>query len=201
MTVSLEPGLIETHHTQLTERGHVYVPQVYDPSIGRQLDAELGEIFRYTPARSLNLGEQLRNSESAKPDSRHPNLMYVLGAIGTLASTVFGQELWPPQPGTRQLLQTIDMIPVVRTTVTGESEVIHRTAPVYGSWHQDRTDIKGLVAITTYMGSSGLEVEDGVTHDLLPGGVVLLDNDRALFHRGFSNVKRQALGLANISGK
>ncbi len=200
MTNMVSTGFTEAQSRQLEAEARVYVPDVYDPALGDSLGREVDELFCFVRSRTENLGERLRNSERLVPDGRHPNLLVVLGAIGILTASI-DRGIWPSQPGTHTLLQVIDMTPVVPFVIR-DGEISNSAAtPVYGSWHTDRKDIKGLVAIATYQGVSRLKFKDGVTYDLLPGGVAIVDNERPLWHRGKSTVRRRAIGLANIAGE
>lgn len=201
MLLSGQTREAEAYREQLESLGHVYVPDVYSPELAEGLGAELDGLFAYERLRPGVMGEQLRNSETVTPDDRHPRLLAVLGAIGTLTSDIFKKQLWPVQPQTHSLLQMIDMTPIVSSRISGREEQHSRVIPVAGVWHRDRPDIKGLVAISTYEGESSLEVDGVEPYKLSPGGVMYMDNDFSLLHRGISNVRRRALGVANIAGK
>ena len=195
---------------QLDMLGHVYVPDVYDPDLGLSLGAELDLLFRTVKPRQIMAGEQLRNTERllSNPD-QHPNLTSALQAIGDFAATVlskseFDRRLWPSALGRHALIQAIDMNPVtIRQLNKTSSTNIPSANRVYGAWHTDRPDIVDLVAITTYEGESKLEIKDTDTYTLCPGGVVFFDNRRRpqLWHRGYADQPRRALGLASIRNK
>lgn len=194
---------------QLNKDGHLYVPNVYDPQLGEYIGSELDLFFGCVKNRQTMAGELKRSTEQFVPDlERHPNLYAVLQAMGEFTSTALSspehdRRIWPSPIGHHALIQSIDMDPNTIRHLRASQAIGATPQRVFGAWHADRLDIVDLVAITTYEGESAIQIEDSDTYTLRPGGVIFFDNTRRpqLWHRGYADQPRRALGLATISNK
>ena len=178
--------------TQFENLGHIYVPDVYDPVQASQLGAEVNELFMYVRvAQVVALGEQKRGLKNPGLDpSTHKTIIEVIGNIGALASGVTGCDLCPAPSPSKTLLHALDMTPVVKTSSKATQ---NQATQVKGTRHID-LGLANIVAVTNFEGESRLEFDDGVKHDLKPGGVVF--HNPSLYHRGSAEIKRRGLVLS-----
>ena len=178
---------IEAVRAHFVEYGHVGVQGLLDASL---LEPALKEADGLSlRPRERVLGEQVSTLRRAPEAEHQPSLHALLGRIeGAVAE--LGRDITPSSRGEKPLLQIIRMMRGVK-----------------GPLHQDNDSLSDVVAIANLRGRSGLWFEgaaeggpkpagSGRQYTVEPGGVVIHDLRRSLWHRGFAGRREERVGLA-----
>lgn len=164
-----EVGTIRTH---FREFGHVGISGVYEPGSISAADIYTIRFSRSEPGAQ---GEGRANIDYFNPDIATAKIQRFFRNVGRAVHAV-DENIWLPD--CTYFIQHVTML-----------------GGTVGKWHPDRHEFHEAVAVTTPVGASRLEIEDGADYPIVPGVTILMDPNRQLEHRGAAEEGSDRHGL------
>jgi hypothetical protein len=165
---SQEIGKIRTEFLKL---GHVGIANSYDELHANVAARQLNKAGR---KQQLSATDVLLEDMSEYKLNGKPGLSNIIDSVSNQVDLI-DEDLWPKAPNF--FLH------------------VEQRAGAEGYWHKDPPNFIGAVAITTVMGNSMLNIEDGHKYRVSPGSLVLLDASRLLVHQGVNDGDTNRVGL------